>query len=113
MRSIAWATVLIGLSFADSATSSEPTHRLFGHLADGKPVQVYSWRTDALEVSITNFGGRILRLRTPDREGHFDDIVLGFQAQAEADRFLVKHGLLKGASPLAPPATGEKLDKAP
>ncbi len=78
MRSIAWATVLIGLSFADSATSSEPTHRLFGHLADGKPVQVYSWRTDALEVSITNFGGRILRLRTPDREGHFDDIVLGF-----------------------------------
>ena len=32
---------------------------------------------------------------------------------AEADRFLVRHGLLQGAGPLVAPATGEKLVRAP
>ena len=35
------------------------------------------------EVSITNYGGAITSLKTPDRNGHFDDIVLGFETLDE------------------------------
>ena len=35
------------------------------------------------EVSITNYGGAITSLKTPDRNGHFGDIVLGFETLDE------------------------------
>jgi len=35
------------------------------------------------EVSITNYGGAITSLKTPDRHGHFGDIVLGFESLDE------------------------------
>lgn len=38
------------------------------------------------EVSVTNYGGAITSLKTPDRNGHFDDIVLGFET---LDEYLV------------------------
>ena len=38
------------------------------------------------EVSITNYGGAITSLKTPDRNGHFEDIVLGFET---LDEYLV------------------------
>jgi len=31
-----------------------------------------------IQVSITNYGGRIMSIHTPDRVGHFEDIVLGY-----------------------------------
>ena len=35
------------------------------------------------EVSVTSYGGAITSLKTPDRNGHFGDIVLGFETLAE------------------------------
>ena len=35
------------------------------------------------EVSITNYGGAITSLKTPDRDGNFGDIVLGFETLEE------------------------------
>lgn len=57
-----------------SAISVDP----FGRLANGKPVQCYSLRSDALEARIIPYGGRIVSLRVPDRNGHLGDVVLGF-----------------------------------
>lgn len=34
--------------------------------------------TNGIEASITNFGGRLVALKVPDRNGETDDIVLGF-----------------------------------
>src|SRR6185436_12552669 len=31
------------------------------------------------EVSVTNYGGAVTSLKTPDRDGNFDEIVLGFE----------------------------------
>jgi aldose 1-epimerase len=36
-----------------------------------------------LEVSISNYGGAITSLKTPDRHGNFGDIVLGFETRDE------------------------------
>ena len=55
----------------------EPT--AFGTLASGQSVQLFTLRnTRGIEVQFTNYGGIITSLKTPDRAGHFSDIVLGY-----------------------------------
>lgn len=46
---------------------------------NGQPTALYSLVNKAgMEVSITNFGGRIVSVMVPDRNGEFKDVVLGF-----------------------------------
>lgn len=52
---------------------------LFGHLPDGTPVERFALRTaSGLEMEVSGYGGAILSLRAPDREGRPGDVVLGF-----------------------------------
>jgi aldose 1-epimerase len=42
-------------------------------------MQLFTIRnTNGLKAVITNYGGRVVSLFVPDRDGHFDDIVLGY-----------------------------------
>jgi aldose 1-epimerase len=51
----------------------------FGTTADGRPIALFTLSSaDGLEVQLTNYGARIISLKTPDRDGRIDDIVLGF-----------------------------------
>lgn len=54
----------------------------FGQLADGTPVDIYTLKSAALEVSISNYGGRIVTLKTRDRDGRQDDVTLGYDSLA-------------------------------
>lgn len=46
---------------------------------DGKKVSLYTLKNaNGLVAQITNFGGKVVNLWTPDKNGNFDDIVLGF-----------------------------------
>lgn len=46
---------------------------------DGKSVDLYSLKNNnGMLVQITNYGGKVVALWTPDKKGSFDDIVLGF-----------------------------------
>ena len=48
---------------------------------DGNPTALYSLKgSDGMEVAITNYGGRIVSLQVPDREGNLRDVVLGFDS---------------------------------
>ena len=48
---------------------------------DGKPTALYSLKSsDGMEVAVTNYGGRIVALMVPDRDGKMRDIVLGFDS---------------------------------
>jgi aldose 1-epimerase len=38
---------------------------------------------NGIRLQITNFGGRIMSLYTPDKNGHFQDIVLGYDSPEE------------------------------
>jgi aldose 1-epimerase len=47
---------------------------------DGKPVDLYTLKnSNGLVAQITNYGGKVVNLWTPDKEGNFNDIVLGFE----------------------------------
>jgi aldose 1-epimerase len=46
---------------------------------DGRAVDLYTLTsTHGMEARITNYGGILVSLRVPDRAGHLDDVVLGF-----------------------------------
>lgn len=51
----------------------------FGHTLEGTPVSVYTIRSPGeIEARISNYGGIIVSLKTPDRNGHLGDVLLGF-----------------------------------
>ena len=63
-----------------SATMSAKTRvarQAFGHTSEGTSVDLYSLADGKVEVRILTYGGIILSLRAPDRQGKLDDVVLG------------------------------------
>jgi aldose 1-epimerase len=55
------------------------TKERFGRTPDGHDVDIYTLtNSHGLSVKITSYGGIINALRLPDRQGKFDDVVLGF-----------------------------------
>jgi len=56
----------------------------FGTTPGGKKVDLYTLtNANGLKAKITNYGGIITSLKTPDRNGKFADIVLGYDTLAE------------------------------
>ncbi|HMF77956.1 MAG TPA: aldose epimerase family protein [Bryobacteraceae bacterium] len=54
---------------------------VWGKLPTGEEIDLYTLRNaHGLEATITNFGGRLVTLKVPDRGGKFEDIVLGFDS---------------------------------
>lgn len=61
-----------------TAAHATITHKAFG-MADKERVELYTLKNaNGLEVQIMTYGASIVSLKTPDRNGHFDNIVLGF-----------------------------------
>jgi aldose 1-epimerase len=52
--------------------------RPFGKLPDGTPVEIYALSDGAFEARIATYGGVVVSLKTPDRDGRSADVVLGF-----------------------------------
>ncbi len=47
---------------------------------DGKQVNLYTLKNaNGLVAQITNYGGRVVNLWTPDKNGNYDDIVIGYE----------------------------------
>ena len=77
---VAALTLLLG------ACSQQPDKTLsglnpadFATVVDGKQVALYTLKNaSGMEVCITNFGGRIVSIMVPDRNGEMRDVVLGF-----------------------------------
>jgi aldose 1-epimerase len=58
--------------------------KAFGKTADGTPVDLYTLSNDnGITCTITNYGGIIVSLVVPDRDGTPADIVLGFDTLEE------------------------------
>src|SRR5271157_1846687 len=63
-----------------TTTMAAETHvskQAFGHTADGAAVDLYALSDGKIEVGIITYGGIVASLRTPDRNGKLDDVVLG------------------------------------
>jgi aldose 1-epimerase len=53
--------------------------KTFGQMPDGRNVELYTLANDhGLEARIMNYGGTLVSLRAPDRNGIHADVVLGF-----------------------------------
>ena len=60
-------------------TASGLNPACFDTLINEKPVKLYTLKNaKGMEVCITNYGGRVVSLVVPDREGKATDVVLGF-----------------------------------
>jgi aldose 1-epimerase len=63
----------------DSATPLNVTRAPFGRLPDGRAVDLFTLTNGhGIEVRVMTYGASITVVRTPDRAGRLDDIVLGF-----------------------------------
>jgi len=61
----------------------------FGKTSTGEEIDIYTLRnSNGLETQITNYGAIVVSLKAPDRNGKFDDIVLGF---SDLDSYLKPH----------------------
>ena len=61
----------------------------FQQEVDGKQVDLYTLNNGDLTMQVTNFGGRVVSLWAPDREGKKADIVLGYES---LDRYVNNTG---------------------
>ena len=66
---------------AEKATDSGILQSNFRTEVDGKKTDLYILRNkNNMEVCITNFGGRIVSVMVPDKDGQMRDVVLGFDS---------------------------------
>ena len=82
--------VLLSLCSAVAAQAQATvTKESFGKTADGANVDIYTLKnTHGVEAKITNYGGILVSLKVPDKNGKFDDVVLGFN---DLDSYLKGH----------------------
>lgn len=79
LSAFAFAAMLFSLAPASDAQASRITMQPFGKTPDGHEVSLYTLSNKSgMQVSITNYGGTITSIKVPDRNKHFDDVVLGF-----------------------------------
>ena len=50
----------------------------FSTTVDNVPVTLYTLRAGDLTMQVTNYGGRVVSLWAPDRDGRYDDIEIGY-----------------------------------
>ena len=66
---------------AEKTTDSGLLQSNFQTEVDGKKTDLYTLRNkNNMEVCITNFGGRIVSVMVPDKDGQMRDVVLGFDS---------------------------------
>src|ERR1700722_10142603 len=64
---------------SSGASQGTITQEPFGTTPDGAKVDIFTLKNaSGMEARICNYGGLVISLKTPDRNGHFDDVVLGY-----------------------------------
>lgn len=70
---------VIGVQGQGRSKKMQVKKESFGRMADGQSVDIYTLtNSHGAEARITNYGGIVVSLKMPDRNGAFDDVVLGF-----------------------------------
>jgi aldose 1-epimerase len=69
-----WLTLFSISMEAKTKVRSEP----FGKMPDGTPVEIFTLSDGPYEARIATYGGIVVSLKAPDRNGKSADVVLGF-----------------------------------
>jgi len=76
------AIVMLAAAAGNAATKL--TEADFGRMPDGAVIKIYSLtNTHGVQARITNYGGAVVSLNVPDRNGKMADVVLGFDTLPE------------------------------
>ena len=71
--------VFIISTFALAVAQPSITRNSFGKTTEGQSVDIYTLRNRrGMEARITNYGGIVVSLTAPDRDGKYADVVLGY-----------------------------------
>jgi aldose 1-epimerase len=74
------ATILGGTAMAmDGDPATRVERKPFGTLPDGRQADLFTLSRGTLTVSVTNWGGHIVSILTPDRAGKVADVTLGYK----------------------------------
>ena len=93
-RSLLLAVLLVWSAVVALAQASV-TKETFGKTSAGETVDLYTLRNvNGMETKITNYGGIVVSLTAPDRNGKFADVVLGFN---DLESYLTKNDPYMGA----------------
>lgn len=71
------------------AIAAKPTiqKQPFGKTADGKTVDKFTMTNGkSSEMSVITYGGTVVSLKMPDKDGEYGDVVLGFDSLADYER---------------------------
>jgi aldose 1-epimerase len=80
---------LVSASEKEGQPKPTMTKEPFGKLADGTPVDLFTLaNSKGFEARITNYGGILVSLKTPDKTGKLEDVVLGYD---DLDGYLKKN----------------------
>jgi galactose mutarotase-like enzyme len=85
------AAVVCGLAiltawpeYSHASSAGTVTKERLGDAAPGQPIYTYKLtNAKGMSTEILNYGGIMISLRVPDRNGRFDDIVLGYSSPAD------------------------------
>ena len=90
MKRITLFSMVIGAAIVFSSCTPKPQPKTencfalkaedFQKTIDGKTTNLYFLKNKNIQVAITNYGGRIVSLCTPDKTGKMGDVVLGFSS---------------------------------
>src|SRR6202030_2926257 len=76
--------LLMALTIADGQASAQPQTpgvktSVFGKTKDGREAHLYTLSNKSgMQVSISDFGGTVVSIKVPDRNGKIGDVVLGY-----------------------------------
>lgn len=83
-RRAAAALLAVAMVTAPAAAAVKAERSVFGELADGRTVEAVELTTSrGVAARIINLGATLQSLRAPDRDGHVDDVVLGYDNAAD------------------------------
>src|SRR5579872_5130694 len=70
---------MIFMSFLPAEAESKMHKQSFGKTEDGQQADLYILNNKhGMETAISNYGGTVVTLKVPDRNGKIDDVVLGY-----------------------------------
>jgi aldose 1-epimerase len=78
LRTIALSGLWLALLSMTVEAKTKVTSQPFGKMPDGTPVEIFTLADGAYEARIATYGGIVVSLKAPDRNGKLADVVLGF-----------------------------------
>jgi aldose 1-epimerase len=75
-----WVKIMLLSMTTVMAAHGSVTKTTYGTTADGTGVDLYTLKAPGIEASVMTFGARVVSIKTADRAGKVENVVLGYSA---------------------------------